>query len=260
MRRRYAAACLQRNAANKGIVAASARARAAGAFIDMTDSASPRGGQPLTGLLPVLALLCLSGIALRIPILAIPPLLPMIHDTFHMTEAQVGLLVGLPLALFALAAVPGSLLVARLGSATGRWSADCCWPVWLPARAASSTICPALYLATIVMGFGISVMQPALPRLVREWTPGRIGLGTAVYTNGMLIGAVTPIALTSLFGRACADGGATPGAMISIFWAVPVLMPLNAALWSSALPMLPTARNAMPCGCPTAGGRNGKVR
>ena len=84
--------------------------------IEMTDSASPRGGQPLTGLLPVLALLCISGIALRIPILAIPPLLPLIHDDLHMSEAQVGMLVGLPLALFALAAVPGSLLVARLGA------------------------------------------------------------------------------------------------------------------------------------------------
>lgn len=161
----------------------------------MSDSALPRGGPPLKSLLPALALLCLAGIALRIPILAIPPLLPLIHDSFNMSEAQVGLLVGLPLALFALAAVPGSLLVARLGARTTLVVGLVIAALASGARGFASEL-PMLYAITIVMGIGVSVMQPALPRLVREWTPHRIGLGTAIYTNGMLIGAVTPVALT----------------------------------------------------------------
>ena len=32
-----------------------------------------------------------------------------------MSETQVGLLIGLPLAIFAIAAIPGSLLIARIG-------------------------------------------------------------------------------------------------------------------------------------------------
>ena len=79
--------------------------------------------QPLTAsvssnapLARLLALLWLAGIATRLTILAIPPVIPLIRDELQMTEAQVGFLVALPVLMFALAAVPGSLLVARLGT------------------------------------------------------------------------------------------------------------------------------------------------
>ena len=39
-------------------------------------------------------------------------------------------------------------------------------------------------------------MQPSMPPLVRAWLPDRIGFATAVYTNGLLIGEVLPVALT----------------------------------------------------------------
>src|ERR1700735_3054380 len=67
------------------------------------------------GLLKLLFLLFLAGVAMRMTILAMPPVIPLVHDELHMTETQVGLLVGLPLLLFALAAIPGSLLIARIG-------------------------------------------------------------------------------------------------------------------------------------------------
>ena len=63
----------------------------------------------------VLALLWLAGAAMRIPLLVVPPIIPLIHDDLHMTETQVGALIGMPLIMFALAAVPGSLLIARFG-------------------------------------------------------------------------------------------------------------------------------------------------
>ena len=44
--------------------------------------------------------------------------------------------------------------------------------------------------------FGVAVMQPALPPLVRAWVPQRIGFATAVYTNGLIIGEILPAALT----------------------------------------------------------------
>src|SRR5258705_11400343 len=65
----------------------------------------------------MLCLVWLGGTAMRITIVAVPPLIPLIHDDLRMTETQVGFLVGLPLLVFALAAVPGSLLIARLGIA-----------------------------------------------------------------------------------------------------------------------------------------------
>ena len=35
-----------------------------------------------------------------------------------------------------------------------------------------------------------------MPSAVRAWTPARIGFATAVYTNGLLIGEILPVALT----------------------------------------------------------------
>ena len=64
-------------------------------------------------LVKLLSALWLAGVAMRLTILALPPVIPLVHDELHMSETQVGFLVGLPLAVFALAAVPGSLLVAR---------------------------------------------------------------------------------------------------------------------------------------------------
>src|SRR6195256_4639650 len=70
---------------------------------------------PPAGMFRLLSLLWLVGAAARIAILAVPPVVPLIHDDLHLSETEVGLLIGLPLGLFALAAVPGSLLVARIG-------------------------------------------------------------------------------------------------------------------------------------------------
>ena len=53
-----------------------------------------------------------------------------------------------------------------------------------------------LFAATIAMGGGIAVMQPALPPLVRAWLPDRIGFATATYTNGLLIGEIVAVSLT----------------------------------------------------------------
>src|SRR2546423_5610438 len=62
-----------------------------------------------------LFLLWLGGIDLRLTLLAVPPLIPLIHRELNLDEKAVGALVSLPVVLFALAAVPGSLLIAPLG-------------------------------------------------------------------------------------------------------------------------------------------------
>ena len=65
-----------------------------------------------------LLLLWLAGVALRLTILAVPPVIPLIHDELNLSATQIGILTGLPSMLFAFAAVPGSLLIARLGIRT----------------------------------------------------------------------------------------------------------------------------------------------
>jgi MFS transporter, CP family, cyanate transporter len=158
----------------------------------------PSSDQTRTDLFRLLGLLWLGGVAARLPILAIPPVIPLIHDDLHLSETEVGLLSGLPLGMFALAAVPGSLFVARLG-------VRCTMLAGLLLTAVASAVRSAsigavtLFAATALTGFAIAVMQPALPALVRAWVPARVPLGTAVYTNGMVSGATAGPAFTIPF-------------------------------------------------------------
>jgi CP family cyanate transporter-like MFS transporter len=146
----------------------------------------------------LLALLWLGGVASRMPILAIPPVIPLIHDDLHLSETAVGFLSGLPLGMFALAAVPGSLFVARLGVRRTMLYGLLLTAVASAAR--SAAIDPlTLFAATALTGFAVAVMQPALPSLVRAWVPARVPLGTAVYTNGMVSGATSGPAFTIPF-------------------------------------------------------------
>ena len=43
------------------------------------------------------------------------------------------------------------------------------------------------------MCLGVALMQPAMPTLVRNWTPARVGLASAFYTCGLLCGEVLPV-------------------------------------------------------------------
>jgi len=151
-----------------------------------------------TGLLRLLCLLWLVGVAARVSILAVPPIIPLIHDDLHLTETQVGLLIGLPLGLFAAAAVPGSLLVARIGMRRTMLIGLALTALASAGRSASLNAW-MLYGTTALMGFGVAIMQPALPALVRAWVPAHVGLGTAVSTNGMVIGATLGSALSIPF-------------------------------------------------------------
>ena len=143
-------------------------------------------------------LLWLAGLAMRMTLLAVPPVIPLIHEDLRMSETQIGLLIGLPLALFAIAAAPGSLLVARGGAKLAVMLGMVITALAGGLRGAAVDVW-TLYAAVIVMGFGIAIMQPGMPTLVREWLPNRIGLGTVVYSNGMVIGAILPPVLTIPF-------------------------------------------------------------
>src|SRR5882757_5772302 len=156
---------------------------------------SPGEVQATPPLFAVLALLWLAGAAIRIPLLAVPPVIPLIHDDLHMSETQVGLLMGMPLAMFALAAVPGSLLIARIGVLAAATAGLAIATLAAGARAAASEVW-ALYAATLLMGFGVAIFQPCLSTLVRLWTPARSWLANAVSTNGMVMGVTFVSALT----------------------------------------------------------------
>ncbi|WP_163612518.1 MFS transporter, partial [Klebsiella pneumoniae] len=63
-----------------------------------------------------LLLLWLAGNGLRLTLLAVPPVLALIILDLKISGTEVGVLNAIPVFLFALVAVPGSLLIARVGA------------------------------------------------------------------------------------------------------------------------------------------------
>jgi CP family cyanate transporter-like MFS transporter len=165
-----------------------------------------------------IVLLWLAGNALRLTILAVPPVIAMIRDEFALNATQVGLLSSIPPALFAIAALAGSLLVARLGV-----RAALVGGLMLVAAGSAmrgwSTSYAVLFATTIVMATGAAIMQPIMPTTVRLWLPRRIGLGTAIYTNGLLVGEVFPVLLTIPLVLPMFNGSWRASL---VFWSVPI--------------------------------------
>ncbi len=147
------------------------------------------------GLFTALLLLWLAGNALRLTILAVPPVIPLIHLDLQLSKTQVGILSGIPMVLFAGAAIAGSLLVARFGAVKALVAGLVLCALGGALRGVGPNLW-MLYAMTVVTAFGVAVMQPSLPPLVRTWVPQRIGFATAVYTNGLIIGEILPAALT----------------------------------------------------------------
>ena len=127
--------------------------------------------------------------------LAIPPVIPLLHADLHLTETQIGWLSSLPPMLFAVAAVPGALLIARVGLIPALLVGLLLNALGGAARGAFPDAA-FLYVSTIVMAAGVAIMQPILPPLVRTWFPGAIGFATTVYTNGLFVGEILPSTLT----------------------------------------------------------------
>lgn len=177
----------------------------------------------MTRYLVTLGLLWLAGAGMRLTILAVPPVLPLLHVTFGLSATEIGLLASLPVALFAVAALPGSLLVARLGA-----PATLVFGLALVALGSAlrgfSVNLTLLYATTMLMGAGVAILQPTLPAIVRQWLPERIAFATAIYTNGLIIGEIVPV-------------------MLSLSWVLPLVggdWRLDLAAWSA-----PVALTAM---------------
>lgn len=186
-------------------------------------------------------LLWLSGVALRLAILSVPPVLAIIQTDLNLTGTQVGILTSLPVVLLGLAAVPGSLLIARFGALAALITGLVLTALGGALRGLAPGV-TVLFAATIVMGAGVAVMQPALPALVRQWLPNRIGFGSAVFTNGLLIGEVLPVALTVPVLLVFLDFGWRGGVA---FWSLPTLLIAVIVFWFA-----PRSSPAAPASAP----------
>jgi CP family cyanate transporter-like MFS transporter len=185
-------------------------------------------------------LLWLCGIALRATVLAVPPVIPLLHADLHLSETDVGVLGSLPPLLFALAAVPGSLLIAKAGARTALLTGLLLTAIGGALRAAAPDLL-MLDLMTVVMTAGVAIMQPSLPPLVRQWTPRTVGFSTALYTNGLLVGEILAVSLTIPIVLPLLGGS---WRLAFVFWSLPVL--LTALLVRPLAPRAPAASPHAP--------------
>lgn len=164
-----------------------------------------------------LILLWLVGNALRLAILAVPPVIPALRAELHLSGTDIGILTGLPVVLFAAAALVGSRLVAHIGVVPAAVTGLFLTALGSALRGITPDVL-TLLATTAVMGIGVAVTQPAMPALVGQWLPRHIVLGTGTYTNGLLAGEIFPVALFPLlFVLFSQSWRAT-----FIFWAVPI--------------------------------------
>jgi MFS transporter, CP family, cyanate transporter len=140
-----------------------------------------------------LFLLWTCGASLRLTVLAVPPVISTIQQDLHLSGTDVGLLSGIPVILFAIAATPGSTLISRFGVRSTLLAGLGIAAIGGMLRGVTSNALQ-LYLTSIVMSSGIAIMQPTMAAAVRAWIPERATFGTAVYTNGLIIGEIIPVA------------------------------------------------------------------
>ena len=177
------------------------------------------GNRLTAGMLRVLMLLWLAGVMLRLTILALPPVLRSIDTDLHLSGLDVGVLTALPSLFFTMAAVPGAVLISRFGAVPVLLLGLLVNAFGAAARGFAGGVI-GLELATSVMCLGVAVMQPAMPTLVRTWTPARVGLATATYTCGLLCGEVLPALLPFAPDLPVIGGGWRAALFI---WSLPVL-------------------------------------
>jgi CP family cyanate transporter-like MFS transporter len=122
--------------------------------------------------------------------------------------------------LLAIAAIPGSLLIARLGARRALAAGLLAIGLGSALRGIGPSL-PLLFAMTLVMGAGVAVSQPAFPTLTRQWFPSRVALATAVYSNGLLFGEMVPASFTGPL-VVPALGGSWP--LTLAFWSAPAFL------------------------------------
>jgi CP family cyanate transporter-like MFS transporter len=190
------------------------------------------------------ALIVLVGFNLRTVILAVPPILPLIQHDLALSYSEIGLLTAVPVLMIGIAAWPAGLLAERIGGRT-------CVTIGLALlgsgallRALSPAAIP-LYLCTVLLSLGIAIAQTSIPILTRRWFPMQIGLVSALFSDGLIVGEALAAGITVPLMLQFLGKDAWRGTFI--LWGVPVVVLL--VLWFL---LAPSVHSAAPVSSPAA--------
>ncbi len=159
--------------------------------------------------------------------------LPQIRAEFRLSDTALGLLAGLPFAIFyTVMGIP----IARLADRASRRTivaASLAVFSGCTAAAASTTSFATLFLTRIGVGFGEAGATPPAQSLIADLVPARRGLALGVYAGGLNIGVLTGFALGGAVGQshgwraACLVCG-LPGLVIALLTRLTIVEPTRA--------------------------------
>jgi MFS transporter, CP family, cyanate transporter len=173
-------------------------------------------------------LITLVGFNLRSVILGVPPVLPLIQHDLGLSYTATGFLTALPVLALAVGAWPSGLLAERIGARLIVSIGLALLGAGALLRAFRLTTF-SLFFFTLLLSAGIALTQTAVPVLIRRWFPKQIGLVSALFGDGLIIGEAVAAGVTVLIMVRFLGGDAWAGTFV--FWGIPVVVLFVCWLW-----------------------------
>ena len=150
------------------------------------------------------------------------PMVTPIMEEMDLSHGDFGVVYSSAMLSLILFRIPWGLLGDRIGYLNT-------FKIVLPLSAASAVLrgfspnYPTLLLCQFSLGLSLAAMLPCLPLIVKEWSPGTLGLSTGIYISGFAAGnatalGITPYLLETMGWRQVLLIYSGPSLIISILW------------------------------------------
>ena len=173
-------------------------------------------------------LITLVGFNLRSVLLGVPPVLPLIQHDLGLSYTATGFLTALPVLVLAVGAWPSGLLAERIGARLSVSIGLALLATGTLLRAFRLTT-PSLFFFTLILSIGITLSQTAIPVLIRRWYPKQIGLASALFSDGLILGEAVAAGITVLIMVRFL--GSDAWASTFVFWGIPAVVLFALWLW-----------------------------
>ena len=183
-------------------------------------------------------LITLVGFNLRSVLLGVPPVLPLIQHDLGLSYTLTGFLTALPVLVLAVGAWPSGLLAEHIGARLSVSIGLGLLATGTLLRAFRLSI-PSLFFFTLILSIGITMSQTAVPVLIRRWYPKQIGLASALFSDGLILGEAVAAGITVLIMVQFLGNDNWAGTFV--FWGIPVVVLF--ALWLFLAPPAPAKVN-----------------
>jgi CP family cyanate transporter-like MFS transporter len=180
-----------------------------------SDATSQAASDQDAGIAQLLSLLGI-GFILRAVLLGVPPVLEQLRRSLGLSNGTAGLVIGVPVLVLGLSALPGAAVTRRIGAARTVAAGLGLLAIGAVVRAAPGGFTTVM-IGTLLLATGIGAAQPPLARLAQVWFPQHVQRAATVMTLGLLVGGITGATATPIVVHAVAHDWR--GSFV--FWSVP---------------------------------------